>query len=222
MPRPATTKLGSPLASRGVRATLCRVPRLPDHYRDFYLEPHNDGVRFSALPADLGRYVDDMAPPEQVFELAGTVLHFMKPRPLAARVGRVCASILPAALDDLVRRRRGIEESFFLDPFALWVVGSLPRRARLARTRLREQLVGALADHFESIDDLHHDDASPAACERLAAQVVDECEPQLTRFDVVFRFEVADAPRGARLLRYLYDVRPPSLAPEPWPERIVL
>lgn len=198
------------------------MTRLPPYYRESYLEPEHDGARLSGLPADLGHFLDQAAGPDQPLELQTTILHFMSPKPLADRVGNVSVSALPAVLDELLRRTGDEQSSFFLDPFAVMVVGGLPPAAPVRSDEARALLEQAVADHFEAVDELFHHGASPAECEQAARDVLGDCDPDLQRFDVTLRFEVSDQPRGDRLLSYLFDVRPGVLTPAAWPARVVL
>jgi hypothetical protein len=191
--------------------------RLPAHFLQGYLSPACEDARQSGLPADLARRLDR----ERPLELSGTLLHCMNPEPLANQVGHVITSIIPAALDRLLRAPG---DSYFLNMFALFAIGATP--VSLApgapmQAQLRRLIVDALIDHFEGVSQTFGIRGTEGLEDEVAA-IVEQCAPELRLFPVRFHFAAGGEPPGARLMAYLFDERPPSFAPAPWPARIDL
>lgn len=202
------------------------MSRLPSYFRDRYLAADNVGVRLSGLPADLGHFLDDVAPAGEPLSMRGTVLHYMNPKALADSVGHVSTSIVPAVLDELLRRSNHgaqppAQRSYFVDMFAVLALDTTPTALVSPASVARRLLVDALYDHFEDLS-LTLGDGETRGLDEEVDAIVTECPPDLALFEVTFRFARRSEPRGARLLGYLFDKRPGSLTPAPWPKLVRL
>jgi hypothetical protein len=202
--------------------------RLPAFFRDRYLSPDSESVRLSGLPADLARDLDAAVPASERFSLAGIVLHCMNPKPLADNVGPVSTSIIPAVLDELLRRSPsaplrddGLRASYFVDMFAVLALQASRASLLESGALARKLMVDALNDHFAEVSRTLGD-GSTSGLDDEVDTLVSECNPTIELFEVTFQFAAKREPRGARLLDYLFDERPPSLAPAPWPKLIRL
>jgi hypothetical protein len=200
------------------------MARLPGYFCDLYLEAHNDVHRLSGTAVDLAHLVDATGDATDALELRGLVVRCCNPKALADAVGPVAASVVPAALDELLRRDDADRDSYFLDPFAIFIVDAERSEIEQLLAPFAGLVRDALLDHFEGIGE---EGGVPAAelGAALAAEVDElcaECRPALELCAVRFRFEACAVPRGERLLTYLFDVRPSCLEPGAWPGQIVL
>jgi hypothetical protein len=197
------------------------MPRMPRHFRDFYLDPRHERVRRSGLPADLAGHVDRATDADKVLELGGVVAHFMAPRRFLAAAGDIGLSALPAALDAALGPRAGKATSYFLDMFSLWTVGIEERALVGVENALREILVAVLLDHFEEVNERFARRALDGL-EREVRGLYDEARPELVASQLTLRFEPAPTARGARLMAFLFEQRPNALDPAPWPSLVTL
>jgi hypothetical protein len=198
------------------------MTRLPAFFRAAYLSEEQQGERLSGLPSDLARFVDSAAPPGASWELSGTVLSYLNPKVLSDGVGSVSTSIVPAALDEVLRRSFPTPPtSYFLDMFAVIAIDTPAEKLLEPAPVVGQLLLDALYDHFEELSRTLGDGRTSGLDEELTALVA-ECAPELGVYEVTFRFGARRARRGARLLGYLFDRRPPSLTPAPWPRLIRL
>lgn len=198
------------------------MSRLPSFFVDMYLDERHDADRLSGAPADLARLCDAAAPASQGYELRGTVLQLASPKALCDAVGHVAVSIVPAALDELLRRDEEDRDSYFLDPFALLVVNAEPGELAALVEPLRDIVRAALLDHFEAIGAEHDLEGITPQLEAEVEQILDETALRVELCPVAFCFEPGGTPRGERLLGHLFDERSRSFEPAPWASRIAL
>jgi hypothetical protein len=192
------------------------VSRLPAHFLLGYLD--DDANRFSVLPADLARRLDDE--PDGGSALSGWVVQLENPRDLAATVGPAIASVVPAILDEIVRRLPNVRESIVFSPFCLFVMGAERDELAPAMGRFRRLLHLALADYLDALSVEQSGQIQPGA-ESMAEEVVSAASPRLRLYPLTLAVADGGTARGKRLMSYLLEERN-LLEPDPRPSSLTL